>query len=1812
MSNTVITNYTDLNGPSSKTDSSVVVIVNKDGSLSVDQKLLGTLMGSDGSQTAGISVVRVGHEGKPDDATDSENEDDKVPHVTLSVDSYFDEPNSIIKYDSGAEMLQSLRIETRENSLVGFHNDHCYTPLKSPSETISQVSDTYKVSNDPIIEIVHNPQTKPLSNSKKITILEQQIIPKGKKIVINPSDAALILKGNALNKTLPVITKSKHVAEVEKKPEIESRVEDNTESSSVCSSGDSMADRDSDSDYKDVKDKSNTPKLRKTRMKPRILKAVQPAKTAKLEPRILSRLKPAKNIIRKESKDRILNKVLTLERTQLDSEPSTPKENQLTNAEVPTTPTPNNELSKIVTKPVQKVIKKEKRTPAHVSALLSDMTSLFSTPDVIRRVSTDNKTPSKTEKELSNSNKKAVSVPVNNKGNDVNEESILQEVLKSPENAERVKNKIATRTYPKQKEKTVIPIDKSVKGYDQIPQIDDASLAQILQDTVTPSAKSQPSISTASVINSPGLAGPLSPTLDLLGGLQPEEDGLTEDLLMHVAQLVESSENLQEVIDKQVLGKVDTTHVKAQIASPYQQQQEMHLPMQSQQQMQQPVHTPTSVYNHNAAKSGKCVPVRKDPIEIVRRDGRVITLPPIEAPATRASKRKNQVDTSIPGDTAISTPPLTHSSSTPEPVVQPVSRQYTNKKLTNKKQEQQPLPVPVVEKMSAESQESWNSEDDPNRLWCICKQPHNNRFMICCDGCEDWFHGKCVNITKAMGQQMEEQGIEWRCPNCKNEKNKNLNKSSMVQNAIEVVTPPPVTKDVSSKTICIVCKKPARASSIYCSDACILKHAQDSLSSQIMPSKVDNVGGKTDKPHSESRVIVYERKTGRLLAGPNAPTADNLKGWLQKHPTFEVVRPGTLSAIKPNLARKKASTEPNKIQTTLNFARIPRKSNEQMVTPLSKSISEPKEKSTKPLLSPKEEVKMTPQPKTPATPKSQMFKFLETPKASTSRTMSEPKKPARSANRSQSGSERAPSASPSTSRRKDSHDSKSRMSSIDPIRDNVRKGLQEQMSTRMAESDGPKFTEDEIQQFAYDTENELHELFSRDVGMKYKAKYRSLMFNIKDRKNLTLWEKICDRSITPKQLVRLSPEELASQELAQWRDKEAKHQLELIKKSELDLLAASKTYVLKTHKGEEVMENKESVSTELDPNVPVEDVVTALNDAVAEESTNNVDTSDNKTEISSKKSSSRKKDKDSRHSKKGESKRYHEKRIKSRSRRKSELKERNDPDESSLRKSRKKKSTRTRSESKNRSKKESPKEKSVSRDRSRHRSRSRVKSKRYSKEHSRSNSRARDRSRSNERLKRRSRSKDNVKRSRRSRSKNRSSTEEKTKHRSRSQDAVSSKNKNDSTDSDSVERPKSATLKEVHPEYDPHEPMITSALSEEDLRKSREDVYDESYKNEASDFGDGGYEPSKSFSIDTNVILPPTPYINKQDKASAESDQEPTSTVDNSTATVWNGCINMVDVARFYVAAHEVSGNAVDLEEDLSTELDIVGRINPETVWDYINKMRRASNKDIVVLRLQAANDEEMMQYIALYSYLSSRNRLGVVKVTNTATVKDFYIVPLPANTALPAVLLPFDGPGLGDVKTHLLVAIIIRQRKKRAGPPIPKDIIPAKVARESRKRSYTPPLAGRSPGGASPRRRALPLPATYSSPALSTSVKDKIAASLAAADEDEAYSPGSSSSGGSIPATATGVPNSNVLRSKMEELNRQIEEQKQQILKMAQADSSMGEDEAYSPSRPMTPPPPMVPLADIALPSNLQEILATIKQRSEKPAADVDMRQLP
>lgn len=40
-------------------------------------------------------------------------------------------------------------------------------------------------------------------------------------------------------------------------------------------------------------------------------------------------------------------------------------------------------------------------------------------------------------------------------------------------------------------------------------------------------------------------------------------------------------------------------------------------------------------------------------------------------------------------------------------------------------------------------------EDIPDDgLYCICRKPDDGKTMVCCDACEDWFHIKCVNVTK--------------------------------------------------------------------------------------------------------------------------------------------------------------------------------------------------------------------------------------------------------------------------------------------------------------------------------------------------------------------------------------------------------------------------------------------------------------------------------------------------------------------------------------------------------------------------------------------------------------------------------------------------------------------------------------------------------------------------------------------------------------------------------------------------------------------------------------------------------------------------------------------------------------------------------------------------------------------------------------------------------------------------------------------------------------------------------------------------------
>ena len=56
-----------------------------------------------------------------------------------------------------------------------------------------------------------------------------------------------------------------------------------------------------------------------------------------------------------------------------------------------------------------------------------------------------------------------------------------------------------------------------------------------------------------------------------------------------------------------------------------------------------------------------------------------------------------------------------------------------------------------------------DEEQSDHGPYCICRGPDDHRWMICCESCEDWFHGECIKMDAIIGEALIEKFI---CPNC--------------------------------------------------------------------------------------------------------------------------------------------------------------------------------------------------------------------------------------------------------------------------------------------------------------------------------------------------------------------------------------------------------------------------------------------------------------------------------------------------------------------------------------------------------------------------------------------------------------------------------------------------------------------------------------------------------------------------------------------------------------------------------------------------------------------------------------------------------------------------------------------------------------------------------------------------------------------------------------------------------------------------------------------------------------------------------------
>ncbi|XP_053338304.1 death-inducer obliterator 1 [Clarias gariepinus] len=150
--------------------------------------------------------------------------------------------------------------------------------------------------------------------------------------------------------------------------------------------------------------------------------------------------------------------------------------------------------------------------------------------------------------------------------------------------------------------------------------------------------------------------------------------------------------------------------------------------------------------------------------------------------------------------------------------------------------------------------------------------------------------------------------------------------------------------------------------------------------------------------------------------------------------------------------------------------------------------------------------------------------------------------------------------------------------------------------------------------------------------------------------------------------------------------------------------------------------------------------------------------------------------------------------------------------------------------------------------------------------------------------------------------------------------------------------------------------------------------------------------------------------------------------------TIWKGFLNMQLVAKFVTKGCLISGSAEVLKKDLPDTIHIGGRILPQTVWEYVERVKTSLTKEMSLIRFYPASDEEEVAYVSLFSYFNSRRRFGVVSnICNN--IKDLYLIPLCTNESIPSVLLPIDGPGLEQNHPNLLIGLAVCQKLKRPGP---------------------------------------------------------------------------------------------------------------------------------------------------------------------------------
>ncbi|NP_001180298.1 death-inducer obliterator 1 isoform c [Homo sapiens] len=937
---------------------------------------------------------------------------------------------------------------------------------------------------------------------------------------------------------------------------------------------------------------------------------------------------------------------------------------------------------------------------------------------------------------------------------------------------------------------------------------------------------------------------------------------------------------------------------------------------------------------------------------------------------------------------------------------------------------------------------------DPNALYCICRQPHNNRFMICCDRCEEWFHGDCVGISEARGRLLERNGEDYICPNCtilqvQDETHSETadqqeakwrpgdadgtdctsigtieQKSSEdqgIKGRIEKAANPSGKKKLkifqpvieapgASKCIGPGCCHVAQPDSVYCSNDCILKHAAATMKflssgKEQKPKPKEKMKMKPEKPSlpkcgaqagikissvhkrpapekketTVKKAVVVPARSEAL--GKEAACESSTPSWASDH-NYNAVKPEKTAAPSPSLLYKSTKEDRRSEEKAAAMAAskktappgsavgkqpaprnlVPKKSSFANVAAATPAIKKPPSgfKGTIPK-----------RPWLSATPSSGASAARQAGPAPAAATAASKKFPGSAA---LVGAVRkpvvpsVPMASPAPGRLGAMSAAPSQPNS--QIRQNIRRSLKEILWKRVNDSDDLIMTENEVGKIALHIEKEMFNLF-QVTDNRYKSKYRSIMFNLKDPKNQGLFHRVLREEISLAKLVRLKPEELVSKELSTWKERPARSVME------------SRT---KLHNESKKTAPRQEAIPDLEDSPPVSDSEEQQESAraVPEKSTAPL------LDVFS----SMLKDTTSQH-------RAHlfDLNCKICTGQVPSAEDEPAPKKQKLSASVKKEDLK-------------------------------------SKHDSSAPDPAPD-------------SADEV--------------------MPEAVPEVASEPGLESASHPNVDRTYfPGPPGDGHPEPSPLEDLspcpascgsgvvttvtvsgrdprtapsssctaVASAASRPDSTHMVEARQDVPKPVLTSVMVPKSILAKPSSSPDPRYLsVPPSPNISTSESRSPPEGD--TTLFLSRLSTIWKGFINMQSVAKFVTKAYPVSGCFDYLSEDLPDTIHIGGRIAPKTVWDYVGKLKSSVSKELCLIRFHPATEEEEVAYISLYSYFSSRGRFGVV-ANNNRHVKDLYLIPLSAQDPVPSKLLPFEGPGLESPRPNIILGLVICQKIKR------------------------------------------------------------------------------------------------------------------------------------------------------------------------------------